>query len=126
MHQKRLHSFIESIVNVIVGLVVNFTGQLIIFPLFDIHIPLTSNLGICAFFTAISITRSYCLRRWFTKRTECEPKLDKKSDYNELLQYFRNLEELKNNPLKILEQFDITTEQGRKDYEEFMRNVEYL
>ena len=70
MIQSRRHSFIKSWVNVGVGYFVALMSQLAVFPLFNIHVPLRSNLGIGLWFTAISIGRSYVIRRWFTKRTE--------------------------------------------------------
>lgn len=68
--QSRLHSFIESIANVALGFSVAIASQVAIFPLFGIHVPLTTNLQIGAWFTVISIVRSYLVRRWFTRRTE--------------------------------------------------------
>jgi NhaP-type Na+/H+ or K+/H+ antiporter len=65
MGQTRLHSFIESIVNVMIGFGVAILSQVLIFPLYGIHIPLSSNFKIGAWFTAISIVRSYIVRRWF-------------------------------------------------------------
>jgi hypothetical protein len=52
-------------VNVAVGWGVALISQLVVFPLFDIHIPFSSNLAISAWFTLISLVRSYVLRRWF-------------------------------------------------------------
>lgn len=68
--QSRKHSFIESVTNVMIGYSVAIASQLIIFPVFDIHIHIMDNLLIGAWFTAISIARSYMVRRFFTKRTE--------------------------------------------------------
>lgn len=65
MSQSRLHSAIESVANTAVGYGVALASQLLIFPLFDIDIPFTSNLAIGAWFTVISLVRSYVLRRWF-------------------------------------------------------------
>lgn len=70
--QSRLESFIETLVNVIIGFLVAIASQLLIFPMFDIHIPLTDNFLIGAWFTLISIVRGYTIRRWFNagiKRT---------------------------------------------------------
>jgi hypothetical protein len=58
-------SAIESCANVAVGYGVALASQLAIFPLCDIHIPLFDNLTIGAWFTAISLVRSYVVRRWF-------------------------------------------------------------
>lgn len=68
MRQSRKHSFIESIVNVVIGYGVAVGSQIIIFPFFNIHVPLSDNILIGIWFTVISIIRSYLLRRFFTKR----------------------------------------------------------
>jgi len=68
--QTKIHSFIESCTNIFIGYIVAIASQLLIFPIFDIHISITDNLMIGVWFTVISIIRSYVLRRWFTKRTE--------------------------------------------------------
>lgn len=71
--QSKRHSFLESLSNVAIGYLVALASQLAVFPMFDIHVPLTDNLAIGAWFTVISIARSYVLRRWFTRRTESRP-----------------------------------------------------
>jgi uncharacterized protein (DUF2062 family) len=63
--QSRLASFIESIVNIAIGYGVAVGSQLAIFPLFGIDIPLSDNLAIGLWFTAISLVRSYVVRRMF-------------------------------------------------------------
>lgn len=70
--QTKTHSLIESIINVLIGYGIAVASQIIIFPLFDIHIPLKDNFKIGLWFTVISIIRSYMVRRYFTKRTENE------------------------------------------------------
>lgn len=72
--QTRAQSGIESVANVVVGYLVALASQLLVFPMFDIHVPFSSNLAIGAWFTVISLVRSYVLRRYFNglrfKRTE--------------------------------------------------------
>lgn len=68
MNQTRLGSFIEACINVLIGYGIAVTSQVIIFPFFGIHIPLSDNLLIGLWFTVISITRSYIIRRWFNAR----------------------------------------------------------
>jgi hypothetical protein len=68
MSQSRRHSLIESCVNTAVGFGVAIISQLLIFPLYDIHIPFESNLGISAWFTAISVGRGYVVRRVFNRK----------------------------------------------------------
>jgi hypothetical protein len=65
MSQSRIESAIESAANIAVGYGVALASQLLIFPMFGIHVPLSSNLAIGAWFTVISLVRSYVLRRWF-------------------------------------------------------------
>jgi hypothetical protein len=68
MHQTRMGSLIESIMNIAIGYGVALLSQIIIFPLFGVHVSLTENLLIGAWFTAISLVRSYVIRRWFNAR----------------------------------------------------------
>ena len=63
--QTRRQSMIETCINVAIGYGVALASQVLIFPLFGIHIPLSSNLMIGAFFTVISIARGYLVRRLF-------------------------------------------------------------
>lgn len=68
MTQTRLGSLIEASMNVAIGYGVALLSQFAIFPLFDIHVSLSANLAIGAWFTAISLARSYAIRRWFNER----------------------------------------------------------
>lgn len=65
MRQTRLSSLIESAVNIAIGYGVALLSQVVIFPLFGIHVPISTNLWIGLWFTAISLIRSYVIRRWF-------------------------------------------------------------
>ena len=66
--QTRIGSFIEACVNVVIGFGVALASQVVIFPLFGIRVPFSTNLAIGAWFTVISIARSYIVRRWFNAR----------------------------------------------------------
>jgi hypothetical protein len=68
MTQSRLGSFIESVMNVFIGYGVALLSQVLVFPLFGIHVPLRTNLALSAWFTVISLVRSYVIRRWFNSR----------------------------------------------------------
>lgn len=68
MQQTRFESLIESLINIAIGYVVALLSQIAIFPMFGIHVSITSNLWIGAWFTAISLVRSYLIRRWFNAR----------------------------------------------------------
>jgi hypothetical protein len=63
--QSRRWSMFESVMNVLVGYGVAVTAQVLIYPLFDMHVTLAQNLLIGVIFTAISLARSYALRRAF-------------------------------------------------------------
>ena len=65
MKQSRLMSLAESLANVLVGYGVAVLTQLVVFPLFGLVVTVTENLLIGLIFTAISIVRSYALRRSF-------------------------------------------------------------
>ena len=62
MKQSRLMSLAESVANVIVGYGVAVVTQILIFPIFGLHITLAQNLKIGAAFTVMSIARSFALR----------------------------------------------------------------
>ena len=68
MKQTRLGSFIEAIINVVIGFGINFTANMFIFPLFGFHITPGANLVLGMIYTVISVVRSYALRRWFNDR----------------------------------------------------------
>ena len=63
--QSRLASFVESLVNVLIGYSVALATQLAVFPLFGMDVSINQNLAIGAIFTVVSIARSYCVRRAF-------------------------------------------------------------
>lgn len=65
MEQSRLASFIEACVHTAAGYVTGFVTQVFLFPLYDIHVPATSNLQIAGWFGLVSLVRSYAIRRWF-------------------------------------------------------------
>ena len=65
MKQSRLMSLMESLANVLVGYGVAVTTQMAVFPLFGLAVTVTENLLIGLIFTAVSIVRSYALRRGF-------------------------------------------------------------
>jgi len=66
MKQTKKHSLLESIINIIAGYFVALASQIVIFPMFNIHIPLSDNILIGLWFTGISVVRSFSIRRIFT------------------------------------------------------------
>ncbi len=67
MSQTRTGSIIEAVVNTVVGFAINFTANMLIFPLFGLHISPGANALMGCLYTVISIVRSYILRRTFNK-----------------------------------------------------------
>ena len=76
MKQSRLMSLVESLANVLVGYGVAVLTQVVVFPLFGLHVPLADNLLIGIVFTGVSLVRSYALRRSFealrVRQTACD------------------------------------------------------
>lgn len=68
MNQTKLQSFVEAVFNTAIGFVVALISQIVVFPQFGIHVPIQTNLWIGAWFTVISVVRSYIVRRWFNDR----------------------------------------------------------
>lgn len=67
MTQTRLESLIEALVNVVIGFMINYFANFVIFPHFGFHISASANLAMGAIYTVISVARTYCIRRWFNK-----------------------------------------------------------
>jgi len=68
MSQTRTGSLIEAFINVLIGFWINYVANLLIFPLFGFQISLSDNFIMGLIYTAISIGRSYVIRRWFNAR----------------------------------------------------------
>jgi hypothetical protein len=66
--QSHRGSLAETLTNTAVGFAINQVAQLILFPLFGIHVALSTSFAIGAAFTAISVARGYFLRRVFQWR----------------------------------------------------------
>ena len=66
--QSKKMSLIESLTNIAIGFGINLTANFFIFPLFGYEITLKQNVDIGIWFTFVSLARSYCIRRWFTRR----------------------------------------------------------
>jgi hypothetical protein len=65
--QSKKHSIIESIVNVIAGLIISFLIQLWIYPLLKIKVSINQNIFITFVFFLTSFLRGYIVRRIFNK-----------------------------------------------------------
>jgi uncharacterized membrane protein (DUF485 family) len=65
--QTKIESLVEAWANIAVGFTINFTANMLILPLFGFDITAGKAFGIGVIFTAISLARSYMLRRWFNQ-----------------------------------------------------------
>lgn len=63
--QSRRASLAEAVANTIVGYLVAVATQMVVFPLFGVAVNVAAHLGIGVAFTAVSLVRSYLLRRAF-------------------------------------------------------------
>jgi hypothetical protein len=63
--QSRLMSFAEAVTNVVVGYLLAVATQFAVFPLFGLAVSMGDNLLIGGIFTAVSLIRSFALRRLF-------------------------------------------------------------
>ena len=61
--QSRTMSFAEAITNVVVGYLLALATQFAVFPVFSLTVSAADNLLIGGIFTAVSLLRSYALRR---------------------------------------------------------------
>lgn len=60
-------SAIEAVANVAIGYVVAVSANAVVMPMFGLHPTAFDSLAIGALFTAISLARSYVLRRLFNR-----------------------------------------------------------
>ena len=65
MTQSRLGSLIESVANIAVGLAVSVVANILVLPHYGYSRGVSEAVQIGAIYTAISLARSYVLRRWF-------------------------------------------------------------
>ena len=66
--QSKIGSAVETVINTLAGCGVSLASQLVIFPILDIHVDITTNLSIVAWFTAVSVIRGYLIRRFFNNK----------------------------------------------------------
>ena len=63
--QTKKWSMIESLTSVGIGWFIGVILNLTVLPLFDYDVSLTDGVLISIIFTAVSVIRSYIIRRWF-------------------------------------------------------------
>ena len=67
--QSKKNSFIESLLNTIVGFLISLLVQLLIYPILNIPVTIFQNIIITSVFTIVSIIRGYIIRRYFNSKT---------------------------------------------------------
>lgn len=66
--QSKKESLLESVANIVIGMGIGLTAQLIIFPLVGLDVSLNQNIKILIAFTLVSLARTYFIRRFFEGR----------------------------------------------------------
>jgi hypothetical protein len=79
--QSKTGSLVESLANIAIGVVLAFVSQLVIFGGYGVHVSLAQNAEMTVWFTAISLARSFVLRRVFNKITTRHPQRDQFLEY---------------------------------------------
>ncbi|MCA9237757.1 MAG: hypothetical protein KDA44_19925 [Planctomycetales bacterium] len=67
MTQSRAMSLVEALTNVVVGYALAVATQFAVFPLFGVTMRTRQMLVVGLVFTAVSVVRSYALRRLFNR-----------------------------------------------------------
>jgi len=65
--QSKRHSAFEAVANVVIGYLVSVATNILILPLFGYAVTVADSFGIGLAFTAVSLVRSYVLRRLFNR-----------------------------------------------------------
>lgn len=55
----------EVIIGMVIGFFISWLAQMIVFPLFGIHVPQSTQVSLIVIYTVISIIRTYYVRRLF-------------------------------------------------------------
>ncbi len=63
--QSKRESMIESLTSVGIGWLIGVILNMLVLPLFDYDVSLTDGVLISIIFTAVSVIRSYAIRRFF-------------------------------------------------------------
>ena len=68
--QTKRQSFIESLTSTTIGIIIGIVLNVTILPIFGYPVSLSDSLWISVIFTAVSVIRSYIIRRWFNSKGE--------------------------------------------------------
>ena len=66
--QSKRQSLIETLTSVFVGWLIGVILNMLVLPLFDYDVSLTDGVLISIIFTAVSVVRSYVVRRIFNSK----------------------------------------------------------
>lgn len=66
--QTKKQSVIESLTNILVGLITSFLIQIVIYPIMDIPVTFNQNIIITIVFFIASFIRGYLIRRYFNSK----------------------------------------------------------
>ena len=66
--QTKRQSLIETLTSVFVGWLIGVILNLTVLPLFDYNITVIDSLWVSLIFTAVSVIRSYVIRRFFNSK----------------------------------------------------------
>jgi len=65
--QSKLGSLVESLTNIVIGITIGFVSNIIVLPAFGYNVTLGDATAISLVFTAISLVRSYLVRRVYNR-----------------------------------------------------------
>ena len=68
--QTKRQSFIESLTSTTIGIIIGIVLNVTILPIFGYPVSLSDSLWISVIFTAVSVIRSYAVRRIFNSKEE--------------------------------------------------------
>ena len=68
--QSKKQSLIESLTSTTIGIIIGIVLNLTILPIFGYPVSLSDSLWISVIFTAVSVIRSYAVRRIFNSKEE--------------------------------------------------------
>ena len=68
--QSKKQSFIESLTSTTIGIIIGIVLNVTILPIFGYPVSLSDSLWISVIFTAVSVIRSYAVRRIFNSKEE--------------------------------------------------------
>ena len=68
--QSKKQSLIESLTSTTIGIIIGIVLNVTILPIFGYPVSLSDSLWISVIFTAVSVIRSYAVRRIFNSKEE--------------------------------------------------------